>query len=51
MLKIVDRLAELIYAIFTIILRPFSYILAGGIIVATPLYLIVWIIEFYTTSM
>ena len=42
-LGFVDDLAGAIYDIFKFIIRSISYLLAGAIIVAVPMYLIVWI--------
>jgi len=42
-LRFVDDLAGAIYDIFKFIIRSISYLLAGAIIVAVPMYLIVWI--------
>lgn len=46
MLRFVDDLAGAIYDIFKFIIRSISYLLAGAIIVAVPMYLIVWDIRF-----
>ena len=42
-LRFVNDLAGAIYDIIKFILRAISYLLAGMIIVAVPMYLIVWI--------
>lgn len=42
-LGFVDDLAGAIYNILKFIIRSISYLLAGAIIVAVPMYLIVWI--------
>ena len=43
MLRFVDDLAGAIYDILKFIIRSISYLLAGAIIVAVPMYLIVWL--------
>ena len=43
MLRFVDDLAGAIYDILKFIIRSISYLLAGAIIVAAPMYLIVWL--------
>lgn len=42
-LGFVDDLAGAIYDILKFIIRSISYLLAGAIIVAVPMYLITWI--------
>ena len=42
-LRFVDDLAGAIYDVFKFIIWSFSYLIAGAIIVAVPMYLIVWI--------
>lgn len=46
-LGFVDDLAGAIYDVFKFIIRAFSYLFAGMIIVAVPMYLIVWIIGLF----
>jgi hypothetical protein len=41
--KFVDDLAGAIYDVFKFILKSICYLLAGGIIVAIPMYFIVWL--------
>ncbi|MEH7239019.1 hypothetical protein [Bacillus sp. JJ1562] len=43
MVKFVDDLAGAIYDVFKFILKSIGYLLAGGIIVAIPMYFIVWL--------
>ncbi|SES44648.1 hypothetical protein [Psychrobacillus sp. OK032] len=43
MFRFIDDLAGSIYDILLFIIRSVSYFLAGMIIVAVPLYLIVWV--------
>jgi hypothetical protein len=43
MIKFIDDLAGSIYDILKFIIRSISYFVAGMIIVAVPLYLIVWV--------
>ncbi|WP_442600079.1 hypothetical protein [Neobacillus sp. D3-1R] len=43
MLRFVDDLAGAIYNAIKFIIRSVSYLLAGMLIVAVPVYLIVWI--------
>ncbi len=43
-LRFVEDVAGSIYDIFKFIIRSISYLLVGMIIVAVPLYLIVWIV-------
>ncbi|WP_197028411.1 hypothetical protein [Bacillus sp. EB01] len=45
--KFVDDLAGAIYDVFKFIIRSISYLLAGMIIVAAPMYLIVWIVRLF----
>lgn len=45
-MRFIDDLAGSIYDIFKFILKSLSYFLAGMIIVAIPMYLIVWIFGF-----
>jgi ABC-type multidrug transport system permease subunit len=42
-LRFVDDLAGAIFDIFKFILRSISYLLAGMIIVAVPMYMIAWL--------
>ncbi len=42
-LRFVDDLADALDDIFQFIIRSFGYLLAGMIIVAVPMYLIVWV--------
>ncbi|WP_202617832.1 hypothetical protein [Bacillus dakarensis] len=44
MLRFVDDLAGAIFDVFKFIIRSLSYLLAGMIIVAIPMYLIVWLV-------
>jgi len=46
-LRFVDDLAGAIYDIFKFIIWAISYLLAGMIIVAVPMYLIVLVIGFF----
>ncbi|MDN7243044.1 hypothetical protein QWY14_14665 [Planococcus sp. N028] len=46
MLSFIDDLAGAIYDVFSVLLKGLSYILAGMIIVAVPLYVIMWILMF-----
>lgn len=43
MLRFVDDLAGALYDVIKFIIKSIGYILAGGIIVAIPMYLIVWV--------
>ncbi|MBU8916029.1 hypothetical protein BGM25_08330 [Bacillus sp. FJAT-29953] len=43
MLKFVDDLAGAVYDVIKFIIRSISYMLAGMIIVAVPMYLIIWV--------
>ncbi|WP_186580219.1 hypothetical protein [Aquibacillus kalidii] len=43
MLRFVDDLAGAIYDVIIFIIKSISYLLAGGIIVAIPTYLFVWL--------
>ena len=43
MLRFIDDLVEAVSDIFTFIIRSISYLLAGMIIVAVPMYIIVWV--------
>ncbi|MDZ5472960.1 hypothetical protein SM124_14675 [Bacillus sp. 31A1R] len=43
MVRFVDDLAGAIYDIIKFIIQSVGYLLAGGIIVAIPMYLIVWL--------
>lgn len=45
MMRFVDDLAGAIYDVFKFIIRSIIYFLAGTIIVAVPIYLLVWIIK------
>ncbi|MEH7225783.1 hypothetical protein V7112_18385 [Bacillus sp. JJ1566] len=45
MMKFVDDLAGAIYDVFKFILKSICYFLAGGIIVAIPMYFIVWLVS------
>ncbi|MCH7324050.1 hypothetical protein LZ480_19505 [Solibacillus sp. MA9] len=47
MLRFIDDLAGAIYDIFKFIICAISYLLAGMIIVAVPMYLIVWVFGFF----
>ncbi|MBT2641470.1 hypothetical protein J7I80_04465 [Bacillus sp. ISL-41] len=42
-MRFIDDLAGSIYDIFKFILKSLGYLLAGMIIVAIPMYLIVWV--------
>jgi ABC-type multidrug transport system permease subunit len=42
-LRFVDDLAGAIFDIFKFIVRSISYLLAGMIIVAVPMYMIAWL--------
>ncbi|MCM3239363.1 hypothetical protein [Heyndrickxia oleronia] len=42
-MRFVDDLAGAIFDIFKFILRSISYLLAGMIIVAVPMYMIAWL--------
>ncbi|WP_407271132.1 hypothetical protein [Radiobacillus sp. PE A8.2] len=41
--RFIDIIAGTIYDTINFFAKPFSYLIAGGIIVAIPVYLIVWI--------
>lgn len=43
MVKFVDDLAGAIYDVFMFILKSMGYLLAGGIMVAIPMYIFVWL--------
>lgn len=43
MVKFIDDLAGSIYDILKFIVRSISYFLAGRMIIAVPLYLVVWV--------
>ncbi|MDQ1146075.1 hypothetical protein QE429_002902 [Bacillus sp. SORGH_AS 510] len=43
MLRFIDDLAGAVSDVFTFIIRSISYLLAGMIIVAVPMYLFVWV--------
>ncbi|MED4015189.1 MULTISPECIES: hypothetical protein [Sutcliffiella] len=43
MVKFVDDLAGAIYDVIKFIIKSIGYILAGGIIVAIPMYLVIWL--------
>ncbi|MCM3004098.1 hypothetical protein [Priestia koreensis] len=45
MLQFIDDLAGAIRDWFFFIIRSLSYLIAGGLIVAVPMYAIVWIVE------
>ncbi|MBT2640402.1 MULTISPECIES: hypothetical protein [unclassified Bacillus (in: firmicutes)] len=45
-MKFIDDLAGSIYDIFKFIIKSLSYFLAGMMIVAIPMYLIVWVFGF-----
>ncbi|MGE7214930.1 hypothetical protein ACQKJC_00430 [Priestia koreensis] len=45
MLQFIDDLAGAIYDCFFFIVRSLSYLLAGVLIVAVPMYAIVWAVE------
>lgn len=45
MLRFVDDLAGAIYDILKFVVRSVSYLLAGMVMVAVPIYLFVWIVE------
>lgn len=47
MLKFIDDLAGAIYDLIKFIIKSIGYLLAGAIIVAIPMYLIVWIFRFF----
>ena len=47
MLRFVDDLAGAIYDVLAFILRSISYLIAGMIMVAVPIYLFVWIVELF----
>ncbi|MBU5214908.1 hypothetical protein [Heyndrickxia oleronia] len=42
-MRFVDDLAGALFDIFKFILRSISYLLAGMIIVAVPMYMIAWV--------
>ncbi|WP_409271644.1 hypothetical protein V1499_18975 [Neobacillus sp. SCS-31] len=46
-MKIIDDLAGSIIDVFKFIIWSLGYVLAGMIIVAIPLYLIVWVFGFF----
>ncbi|ENH95547.1 hypothetical protein J416_15557 [Gracilibacillus halophilus YIM-C55.5] len=48
MLRFIDDLAGALYDILKFIIRSISYLLAGMIIVAIPMYLIVWVFSFFS---
>ncbi len=43
MLRLVDDLAGAVYDVLKFIIRSICYFLAGTLIVAVPMYLIVWV--------
>ncbi len=47
MLKFVDDLAGAIYDIAKFVIRSIGYLLAGMVIVAIPMYLIVWVFDWF----
>ncbi|QST00961.1 hypothetical protein IMZ31_05155 [Pontibacillus sp. ALD_SL1] len=47
MLRFVDDLAGAIYDIFKFMIRSISYLLSGMLMVAVPIYLIVWVIGMF----
>lgn len=47
MLRFVDDLAGAVYDIVKFIIRSICYLLAGMIIVAVPMYLIVWVFRLF----
>jgi hypothetical protein len=47
MIKFMDDLAGSIYDILKFIIRSISYFLAGMVIVAVPLYLVVWVASLF----
>ncbi|MBM7647497.1 hypothetical protein JOC78_000418 [Bacillus ectoiniformans] len=46
MLKFIDDLAGAVYDVIKFLIKSISYLLSGMIIVAIPLYVIVWVVEF-----
>ncbi|WP_262176659.1 hypothetical protein [Saccharococcus sp. Marseille-Q5394] len=44
MLRFVDDFAGAIYDVIKFVIWSISYLLAGAIIVAVPMYLVVWIV-------
>ncbi|MDR6123523.1 hypothetical protein QFZ87_003120 [Bacillus sp. SLBN-46] len=42
-LRFIDDLVGAVYDVFKFIIRSISYLLAGMIIVAVPMYLFVWV--------
>ncbi len=51
MLRCIDDLVGATYDILKFIIRSISYLFAGMIIVAAPMYLIVWISGFFSKMM
>lgn len=47
LLRFVDDLAGAIYDILKFSVQSMSYLLLGGLIVAVPMYLVVWIFGFF----
>ncbi|WP_198135854.1 hypothetical protein [Pontibacillus chungwhensis] len=47
MLRFVDDLAGALYDIFKFMIRSISYLLSGMLMVAVPIYLIVWVIGIF----
>lgn len=46
-LRFVDDLAGALYDIFKFMIRSISYLLSGMLMVAVPIYLIVWVIGIF----
>ncbi|MFJ7736469.1 hypothetical protein ACIQ2D_08995 [Lysinibacillus sp. NPDC097287] len=44
-MKFIDDLAGAVYDVLKLVLKSVGYIMAGMLIVAIPLYLIVWVFE------
>ncbi|WP_342539931.1 hypothetical protein MHI39_18825 [Heyndrickxia sp. FSL K6-6286] len=49
-MRFVDDLAGAIFDIFKFIVRSISYLLAGMIIVAVPMYMIAWVFGLFQYS-
>ncbi|WP_175401717.1 MULTISPECIES: hypothetical protein [Lysinibacillus] len=47
MAKFIDDLAGAIYDVIKFVLQSLGYLIAGMLIVAIPLYLIVWVFELF----
>ncbi|MGE7942671.1 hypothetical protein ACQKNB_11340 [Lysinibacillus xylanilyticus] len=47
MAKFIEDLAGAVYDVIKFVLQSVGYLIAGMIIVAIPLYLIVWAFEFF----